>query len=214
MRFLQCKQVYTDLNLNRTSLLFIIICSLILVSFLIWGDTESDIAHQLLTLTTDKWHYAVCSYFLLASDIILPIPNSIILYANGFVLGSLAGASLSVFSLMTGAVAGYYLGKLTTYGRRVAADTQAIAFWEKYGVLAILVTRGIPVVSESICIIGGHVRMPFGKYLLMNLIGYIPISLLFALFGRFGYDQRAFLFSLACSFVFAGLFWWWGKKWI
>ena len=200
--------------MNRTSIFFTVICSLILVSYLIWGDTEKKVEQQLLVLAANQKQYAVFSFCLLTSDIVLPIPNSIIMYANGFVLGGVAGAGLSLLSLMTGAIAGYYLGKLTAYGMRAAEDTKALAFWDKYGVLAILVTRGIPVVSESICIIGGHVRMPFGKYLLMNLLGYIPICLLFAFFGRFGYDQSAFLLSLVCSFGIAGLFWWWGKRWL
>ncbi len=187
---------------------------LVLASYLIWGGTEEGWIAQLTALTANRLHYAVFSFLLLTSDIVLPIPNSIIMYTNGFVLGGIAGAGLSVISLMTGAVAGYYLGNLSTYGMRAAADRKSVAFWEKYGTLTILITRGIPVVSESICILAGHLRMPFGRYLLMNLLGYIPISLLFALFGRFGYDENAFLLSLACSFGIAGLFWWWGRKWV
>ncbi len=198
--------------MNRTGILFTVLCLLILTSYLIWGDTEEGVVQQLLALAANREKYAVFSFLMLASDIVLPIPNSIIMYANGFALGGMAGAGLSLLSLMTGATAGYFLGKLSIYGIRAAEDTKAIAFWEKYGMLAILVTRGIPMVSESICIIGGHVRMPFGKYLLMNLLGYLPLCLLFALFGCLGYNQSAFLLSLACSFVIAGLFWWWGRK--
>ncbi len=197
--------------LNRTSLLFIVVCALILVSFLLWGDHEDGLTQQLFALTSNHLRYAAFSFILLTSDIVLPIPNSIIMYVNGYALGTLGGALLSVLSLMTCASIGYFLGKLSTQGKWAEPDAKAIAFWEKYGVLTILITRGIPVVSESICIVGGHMRMPFGRYLWMNLLGYIPIALLFALLGRYGYDQNAFLFSLACSFGIAGLFWWFGK---
>ena len=162
--------------MNRTAIIFTVICVLILVTYLIWGDTEEGLVQPLFALAADRPKYAVSSFLLLASDIVLPVPNSIIMYANGFALGSMAGAGLSLFSLMTGAVAGYFLGKWSTYGRWATADSKAIAFWEKYGVLSILITRGIPVVSESICIIGGHVRMPFGRYCLMNLLGYNNLS--------------------------------------
>ena len=199
--------------MNRTGILFLVICLLILVSYLLWGDMEVGMEQKIMALATEKRQYVLLSFLLLASDIVLPIPNSIIMYANGFVLGTINGAGLSVLSLMTGAIAGYYLGKWSTYGLRASADVKARRFWEKYGVLAILVTRGIPVISESICILAGHLRMPLGKYLLMNLLGYIPISLMFALFGGFGYNQDAFLVSLACSFVIAGVLWWAGKKW-
>jgi uncharacterized membrane protein YdjX (TVP38/TMEM64 family) len=199
-------------SISRTGIRFLAICMLILVSFLIWGRHEEDFAQHLLALTAHPTQYAVWSYVVLSSDILLPIPNSIIMYANGFALGTWAGAGLSVISLMTTAVIGYYLGKLSAQGKWAAPDVKAQNFWGKYGELTILITRAIPILSESVCILAGNLRMPFRRYLWMNLLGYIPVSLLFALLGRYGYDQNAFLFSLACSFGIAALFWWLGKR--
>lgn len=198
--------------MKRIGLIFIVLCALIMMSFILWGGAEAGFEQQLTRLIPDRQHYALFSYLLLASDIVLPVPNSIIMYSNGFILGIVPGTALSVLSMMSGAFAGYYLGKCTAYGSRSRDDEKARIFWEKYGPLAILITRGIPVVSESICIIGGYAGMPLGRYMLLNLLGYVPVSLVFALFGAWGYDKNVFLFSLVVSLVPGGLFWWWGRR--
>jgi len=198
--------------MKRIVLIFIVLCALIMASFVLWGGAEAGFEQQLTKLISNRQHYAVFSYFLLASDIVLPVPNSIMMYSNGYVLGVIPGTALSVFSMMTGALAGYYLGKCTAYGSRSKDHEKARIFWEKYGPPAILVTRGIPVVSESICIIGGYAGMPLGRFLLLNLLGYIPVALVFALFGAWGYDKNVFLVSLVVSLVPGGFFWWWDRK--
>lgn len=200
--------------MKRTTILFIFICALILVPFFILGDAEQSFEERLTALTHHKLKYALFSFLLLASDILLPVPNSVIMYGNGLVLGGIAGTGLSLLALMTGATAGYWLGRVTSYGLRASADAKAVAFWKKYGALAILVTRVVPVLSESICILGGHLRMPFGRYLLLNLLGYLPIALIFAWFGRYGLDQNAFLISFGCSIALAGFFGWVARKWV
>ncbi len=187
-------------------------CALILLSYVIWGDMEQGLEQQLAVLAAHKADYAFFSYLLLASDIVLPVPNSIVMYTNGFLLGVVPGTGLSLLSMMTGATVGYYLGRFTALGKRAESDGQARLFWEKYGALAIIVTRGIPVVSESVCILGGYVGMPLPKYLLLNLIGYIPVSLLFAVFGSWGLNGSVFLISVGASLLMALGIWLLGRQ--
>lgn len=198
--------------MKHTGLYFVVICLLILLSYLLWGDTEQGMEQQLSALAAQREHYVFFSFVLLASDILLPVPNSIIMYTNGFLLGIVPGACLSVVSLMAGAAVGYGLGRFTAMGKRIEKDGQAPSFWARYGDLAIIVTRGIPVVSESVCMLGGYVGIPLRRYLLLNLLGYIPVALLFAVFGSWGLNEGVFLISVAASLLMALGFWLLGRR--
>lgn len=193
---------------------FIITVSVILISFFVFDDLELYLKHLLQQVRTDHTTYAWLSFFVLTSDIILPVPSSIIMFTNGYVLGTVYGTAISLLSLSAGAIVGYYLGKFTSLGLKSSADDKANNIISTYGPLSILITRGIPVLSETICIICGFNKMPFSKYLLYNIIGYLPLCLLYAICGSTGYDKNIFLISFCCSIVIAAMFWFFGRNFL
>jgi uncharacterized membrane protein YdjX (TVP38/TMEM64 family) len=191
---------------------FIIIVSVIIVSFFLFDDLEIFFKNLLRRAGSDHTTYALFSFFVLMSDIILPVPSSIIMFTNGYVLGTAYGTAISLLSLSAGAIVGYYLGRFTSLGLRSGADDKANSILSVYGPLSILITRGIPVLSETICIICGFNKMPFKKYLIYNIIGYFPLCLLYAFCGSIGYDKNIFLVSFGCSIFIAATFWFFGRK--
>ena len=78
--------------------------------------------------------------------------------------------------------------------------------------MAILITRGIPVLSESICVVCGYNKMPLKQYVLMNIIGYLPLCILYATFGHAGYNGQHFLLSFGLSLLVSAAFWYFGKN--
>ena len=165
-------------------------------------------------IVQNKSLYSLFSFLILASDIILPVPSSVVMFLNGFVLGKFLGSLLSLISLLIGAAVGYCLGMFTSYGFRTKRDNKASFLLEKYGSLAILLTRGIPIISESVCIVYGYNKMPFKHYMMYNLLGYIPVCVLYAVCGSFGYDKNVFLISFLCSLFISFAFWILGKKYL
>lgn len=186
---------------------FLITVTGIIVIFLIFNELEVYFTSLLSSMQEVPMSYTGVSFLVLASDILLPIPSSIVMYTNGYVLGIVNGALLSLCSLVVSAVIGYYLGKATSWGIKAKADEEADRLLAKYGILAILMTRGIPILSESICLVCGYNRLPFQRYILFNIVGYLPVCLLYAVFGSLGYSQEVFLISFGCSLVIAAVFW-------
>ncbi len=191
---------------------FVIIVSVILISFFVFDDLESYFIRLLEQARSDHAAYASFSFLVLASDIFLPVPSSIVMFTNGYVLGTGYGTIISLLALSAGACVGYYLGKFTSLGLKSSTNEKANDIIAAYGPLSILVTRGIPILSETICIICGFNKMPFKKYLLYNIIGYLPLCLLYAICGSIGYDKNIFLISFGCSVFIAAIFWFFGRK--
>ncbi len=199
---------------NKIIFPFVIIVSVIVVSFLLFDDMESFFTNMLQQAGENVKTYTAVSFVVLASDILLPVPSSIILFTNGYVLGTVYGSLLSLLALMSGSVIGYYLGKFTSLGLKSKGDEKADNIVSRYGALSILITRGIPVLAETVCIICGFNKMLFKKYFVYNVVGYVPLCLLYAFCGNIGYDKNIFLISFGCSILISALFWFFGRKFI
>jgi uncharacterized membrane protein YdjX (TVP38/TMEM64 family) len=199
---------------NKIIIPFIIIVSVIIISFLLFDNMESFFTNMLQQAADHVKTYILVSFFVLTSDVLLPVPSSIVMFTNGYVLGTFYGTVLSLISLMAGTVIGYYLGKFTSLGFKSKSDDKANNIVSRYGALSILITRGIPVLSETISIICGYNKMPFKTYFLYNMAGYIPLCLLYAFCGSIGYDKNIFLLSFGCSILISAAFWFFGRKFI
>ena len=181
--------------------------------FIFFGGLEGYFKSALESAQSNLMMYSTLSFGILVSDILLPVPSSIILYLNGWVLGLWNGFFLSCLALQLSACLGYILGMKTSFGKPHSFEKSKL--WiEKYGFLAILVSRGIPILSESISYTAGFNKMRWRTFLVSNLIGYLPICLLFSSFGSLGQDENAFLWSFGVSLIIAAGFWFFGKSFL
>lgn len=190
---------------------FVIVAVIINGSFLLFQNFEAYFITLLNNISNHPGKYSCVSFLALVSDIVLPVPSSIIMYMNGYVLGVAYGSLTSLLSLMASSLAGYYIGKIASISIGNKKDEHANRILARYGMSAILITRGIPVLSESICIVCGYNRMLLKKYLLLNLAGYAPLSLIYAFCGSLGYDHSTFLLSFSCSLIVSAAFWYIGR---
>lgn len=191
---------------------FVISMVLIIALFVAFGDLESSFQQLLTALTAHPFQYTAISFLLLIADIVLPVPSSIVMYMNGYVLGAGAGAAVSFAGLLLGSVAGYYTGRLGAAARKKDADPRATRLLRQYGAMAIVLSRGIPVISESVCIVCGYNRMPLRRYIAMNMLGYLPLCVLYAVFGSLSYSKNSFLISFGLSLALAGGMWLLGRR--
>jgi membrane protein YqaA with SNARE-associated domain len=93
-------------------------------------------------------------------------------------LGIGGGAALSMAAVILSSMIGYGLGRFTSHGIRSAEDSDGKRMIEEYGPLAILITRGIPVLAESVTIVAAYNRMPFKPFMVLHITGYFPVVLL------------------------------------
>jgi uncharacterized membrane protein YdjX (TVP38/TMEM64 family) len=191
---------------------FAVSLMIILVSFVLFQSIELYFENCINAHKGQAGMYSLISFLILVSDILLPVPSSIVMFSNGYVLGMTFGFILSLLSVLPGACIGYLLGRYTSIGLRAREDANAAALMESYGSIAILVSRGIPILSESISVTLGFNKMPFGRFLWFNFAGYVPVCMIYAWFGSMGYSRNAFLLSFCCSILMAVFFWIAGRR--
>lgn len=189
-----------------------------LVPFFLFGQgienwTKSFIAtagrHRLVT--------AAVLGGLLAADIVLPVPSSIVSTAAGLLLGLFAGAVVSFAGMSVSCVAGYALGRWfsRSLGPRLlgAAELEKLRLLgERFGDWVVVVTRPVPVLAEAAVFFAGTGRMKFPRFCLMCAASNLAISLVYAATGSFssgrlagGAGIEAFLLAFGGSVCLPGL---------
>ena len=130
---------------------------------------------------------AASSVALLAADALLPIPASIIMVANGGLFGAVAGTALSVLGAMGSALLAFYLGRRG--GRLLAAVSApgqvdaAERFFARWGGLAVMLSRPLPILAETIAMLAGAGRMSLRRFAASALAGSAPICVAYAVAG-------------------------------
>jgi uncharacterized membrane protein YdjX (TVP38/TMEM64 family) len=186
--------------------------TVIILSFLFFGEMEQFSNELLLRVSANRLQYALASFAVLVSDIFLPVPSSIVMYLNGLFLGLFSGFALSMASVLCSALIGYFIGRGSSTALRSKPDQVSDNILKKYGYLAILITRGIPVLSESVCIVCGFNRYGLKRYMLWNFLGYVPVCAIYAYAGSVSGSKEQFLISFGASVLISGILWLFGKK--
>jgi len=188
---------------------FLVFTVLIILIFVFFGGSEVYFQEVLEEARTDVSYYSFLSFLVLSSDIVLPVPSSIIMHFNGMVLGTIWGALLSLVSVMISSVVGYYLGRSTKWMTK-SKNAKESELLNKYGVFAIIMSRGIPILSESIVLICGYNRFNFKQFMGYSLLGYVPICFIYAYFGNL--SNNLFYIAVSISILLSFIAWYFGKR--
>lgn len=156
---------------------------------------------------------ALVGVALLTADIVLPVPSSMVMVAHGTLFGVAGGAALSVLGTMSAAMIGYWLGKKgkrwLTRWFEPAHFAIGDRFFARWGVFAVIVSRPIPLINETISIAAGAAELSWQRMLLGTLLGSAPTALAYAWAGtQMGAQDvglYAFIGVIAVSGAFVGL---------
>ena len=152
---------------------------------------------------------------LLLVDVVLPVPSSVIMVANGALFGVVVGSLLSLVGSVGAAMVGFLIGRRggSLLSRIVAPAEveQANQLLDRWGLLAIIVTRPIPLLAETMAIIAGTSRLAWRRVLVAVVAGAIPSSILYAVTGALanGFASGALVF--VAVILLAGVFWFAGN---
>lgn len=144
-------------NSQPMSPLLIIVISLLIpiVPFAVIGELPGE--SWLSSADDNALLFGFSGSLLLSSDVLLPIPSSIVGTMLGARLGFLPGLAWCWGGLIAGNLIGYYLGKLVL-------SRSGNAFPQSPTLLVLAVTRPIPVLAEAVTFTagaGGVKLMPF-----------------------------------------------------
>ena len=152
---------------------------------------------------------------LLIVDVLLPVPSSLVMVAHGALFGVVGGTLLSLVGSLGAAMFGFWLGRRggSLLERLVPLDERERADYllKRWGMLAIIVTRPVPLLAETVAIMAGTSPMGWGRAALAAIAGSLPPALLYALtgasVGKFQNTALVFVFVL----LVAGFFWMFGR---
>ncbi|MDH3243805.1 MAG: VTT domain-containing protein [Saprospiraceae bacterium] len=207
----------------RLILLFVILASLVLVPFFIWGETLMSIFSQQGSVDWlqqfDSWAW-VAGILLLAADLVLPIPATLVMASMGFLYGPWLGGLLAAFgSFLSGAIAYGLCRQLGEpparwlLGERDFERGQIL--FAKAGGWIVVLSRWLPVFPEVIACMAGMTRMSQIKFHTALAISAIPMGFVYAFIGQAGVDRP--ILALALSAGVPPLLWlliqiYWRKK--
>jgi len=167
-------------------------------------------------LDQKKWVAGLAGFGLLVVDVVAPVPSSIIMVANGMLFGLVWGATLSVVGGLGAALVGYGIG---AKGERVSkrwlggeALARGNAFFQNYGMIAVIVSRPIPILAEAVTIIAGIARMPPRKFIPAALIGLFPPAIIHAIAGAYTLTVSSGLYVFLAVMMLAGTVWMVGRR--
>lgn len=130
---------------------------------------------------------AVAGVLLLIVDVLLPVPSSPIMVANGALFGIAGGTLLSLAGSVGAVLAGFALGRAgNDLIRRVVTPREherAGALMRRWGVFAIAITRPIPIVAETVAILAGGSPVTWAQALLAAVAGSLVPAAVYAWAG-------------------------------
>lgn len=199
---------------------YVLIILALITSFLVLFLIVEALGIPLLTDPTPWMKHggalaAALGVGLLIADVVLPVPSSLVMVAHGALFGVMLGTLLSLFGSLGAALFGFAIGRrggallqrLVTPAERERADR----LLTRWGALAIIVTRPIPLLAETVAIMAGASPMSWTSLTISAVAGSFPPALLYALtgasFARF--QSTALMFGLVL--LIAGLFWFLGR---
>ncbi|MFN8635532.1 MAG: VTT domain-containing protein [Chloroflexota bacterium] len=147
------------------------------------------------------WLSAAIGVSLLAADVLLPIPSNVIMIAHGALFGTVVGTVLSLLGSMLAAGAGFWIGRRggPLLALAVPPDERARAdrFLARWGILAILVSRPLPLLAETITVLAGASALGWRPSMLAALVGSLPPCLFYAWAGAasIGFEGGALVFG-------------------
>lgn len=153
---------------------------------------------------------------LLVVDVLLPVPSSLVMLAHGARFGVAAGTLLSLAGSTGAALLGFAVGRrgtgilerVTTTEERERADR----LLQRWGTLAVIVSRPVPMLAETIVIVAGTSSLGWRRVAAAAVAGSLPPALLYAVTGAAVADLRSRVLVFAGVSAVAAAAWAIGRR--
>ena len=196
---------------KRTFLGIALLFAVVIVPFLwlgAWFDSYTIAAMS----NRDTAGFAVGVFVLLAADIILPIPSSVVATAAGSMLGPWLGSIVSAAGLSFGAVAMFAVMRTAgaPLARRLIGDDdhdRLVALASAHGPWIVALLRPVPVLSEASVIALGAVRAPWLASIVSILLSSTVTATVYATLGAVARRQSSELLLIAAALLPPALAW-------
>ncbi|HEX6099415.1 MAG TPA: VTT domain-containing protein [Thermoanaerobaculia bacterium] len=158
---------------------------------------------------------AVAGVLLLVADVVLPVPSSLVMAAHGALFGTAAGALLSILGSTLAALTGFALGRAgNDVIRRFvtpAEHDRAGAMLRRWGVLAIVLSRPVPILAETVAILAGSSPLTWRQTALAAAAGSLAPSVVYAWAGAHANGAASHALIFGGVLAVTGVLWYVGR---
>jgi uncharacterized membrane protein YdjX (TVP38/TMEM64 family) len=158
---------------------------------------------------------AVTIVGLLAADVFLPIPSSLVMVLSGAAFGVWWGALLAFAGSIGGEWLGFELARRygTGLSSRFVGDAGEVQrlnqVLRQHGAAAVVVTRALPVVMETMSVVAGVSTMPRQTFLVASALGTAPIVVVYAYAGAMSRETGSLVPAIVILVAVAAAGWVW-----
>jgi uncharacterized membrane protein YdjX (TVP38/TMEM64 family) len=197
---------------QRYWLIPIILCAILILLFLLAEAVDVPILNNPQPwLESSRSLASIIGVGLLVADVVLPIPSSLIMFAHGALFGTLLGTCLNLVGSAGAMIAGFAIGRSggPLFERFVPREEQERAdhMLKKWGILAIIISRPVPILAETVSILAGASSLSWRRATFAALAGVLPGSFLYALAGEYSQRPEYGIAIFGFNLVLAGLLW-------
>ncbi len=196
----------------RWAILWVFLITIVLLPFLLFGEQFDAFGQQITRSDTSRWMVGAAVFSLLALDVFLPVPSSIVSTGAGVLLGFVQGTLVVWSGMMAGALLGYAVGSRGAgAAKRLVGDdgiARASRLVQRYGDLTIVLCRPVPVLAEASVVFAGLVHAHYGRFVRLTAASNLGIAAGYAAVGAYSrrLDAYAFLIAFLGALVLPALF--------
>jgi len=182
----------------------IVVLAVPIVPFLLFGKQIEAGLQAWQEHPPAAWIVALCVIGLLATDIFLPIPSSLVSTLAGWQLGSVGGALASWIGMSLGAVIGFAVARrwgqpLVAWLTRTNDLERTKRLAERFGPSLLVLGRGVPVLAEATVLLVGMHGLSWRAFLPPVLLANLGLAIAYAAFGKLAAEYQWLPLALAVS---------------
>ncbi|TGC09092.1 TVP38/TMEM64 family protein [Methanolobus halotolerans] len=142
---------------------------------------------------------AVLIILFLIIDLILPMPSTVLMTFSGAFYGTFMGTLINITGSLLASLAGFVITR--KLGKRWSfldnQEKQSMNEWfRKWGEGILILSKMIPIASETMACFAGLTRISLSHFIILSLIGIIPVSVYYAYFGSISESFSEWLLPL------------------
>lgn len=148
---------------------------------------------------------------LLVSDLITPVPSSVLMTLAGSLYGTLWGTVIGSGSLLS-SIMGFFVTR--RFGKHKALkliDQKEIhsmnKWFHRWGEGILILSRMIPMLTETMSCFAGFTRISFKRFLLLISVGTVPVAIFYSYFGNKAQSVSEWSLPLTAGVAVPGIIW-------
>lgn len=197
----------------RFTVLVVVAFSAILIPFVVFGAAMDTAVPKWFSADLAPGTLAVLGIILLAVDVILPIPSSIVCLTLCWTLGPDWGGLCAFVGHIAAFVVGYALGRALPHER--LRDYVGAPMWQSFqgrmtrrAWLWIGISRPLPVLAELTAVASGTFRVPLREALPAAVLSSAGVAASYAWVVAWGRQEGDLALALAAGLGLSALYFW------